>query len=164
MFPLLIQFGFISFSFLPVHLGLKSALFFWTVITQTSFNRILLFHPSHQEMEPPKLDRTFLTTSSQFGERSGGGHLFPVPTQMLRDPLNGAWCDTLRFAGADNELTPCGDGNNFYSSAGLHHLVHFKIPVIGQKSCSSGVVIYRVFFFFTGPPPKKLKYGKPRLG
>ena len=23
--------------------------------------------------------------------------------------------------------------------------------------------IYRVFFF-TGPPPKKLKYGKPRLG
>ena len=100
-------------------------------------------------MEPPKLDRTFLTTSSQFGERSGGGHLFPVPTQMLRDPLNGAWCDTLRFAGADNELTPCGDGNNFYSSAGLHHLVHFKIPLIGQKSCSSGVVIYDHRYIFT---------------
>jgi len=39
--------------------------------------------------------------------------------RAFRDPLNGAWCDTLRFAGADNELTPCGDANNFYSSAGM---------------------------------------------
>ena len=41
-----------------------------------------------------------------------------LSNEMFRDPLNGAWCDSLHFAG-DDELTPCGEGNNFYSSAGI---------------------------------------------
>jgi len=39
--------------------------------------------------------------------------------RAFRDPLNGAWCDTLRFAGEGEEITPCGEGNNFYSCAGM---------------------------------------------
>merc|ERR1719397_2275065 len=39
--------------------------------------------------------------------------------RAFRDPLNGAWCDSLHFADDDDELTPCGEGNNFYSSAGM---------------------------------------------
>ena len=37
-----------------------------------------------------------------------------------RDPLNGAWCDNLYFPDVEEleELTPCGEDNNFYSSAG----------------------------------------------
>ena len=39
---------------------------------------------------------------------------------MIRDPLNGAWCDNLYFPDVEEleELTPCGEDNNFYSSAG----------------------------------------------
>ena len=44
-----------------------------------------------------------------------------IPKQiMIRDPLNGAWCDNLYFPDVEEfeELTPCGEDNNFYSSAG----------------------------------------------
>ena len=34
----------------------------------------------------------------------------------FRDPLNGFYCDTLRFT--SEILTPCGPNNNFYSAAG----------------------------------------------
>ena len=39
---------------------------------------------------------------------------------MVRDPLNGAWCDNLYFPDVEEfeVLTPCGEDNNFYSSAG----------------------------------------------
>ena len=110
------------------------------------FKRAPLFHLP-QEMEPPKSDKTFLTTSSQFGEHSGQVELrlypplhsalqwsdsnaqcsafsfrssSPLKCSLFRDPLNGAWCDSLHFADDDDELTPCGEGNNFYSSAGMH--------------------------------------------
>ena len=52
------------------------------------FKRAPLFHLP-QEMEPPKSDKTFLTTSSQFGEHSGQVELRSYPplhsgvTQML---------------------------------------------------------------------------------
>lgn len=35
----------------------------------------------------------------------------------FRDPLNGFWCDSLWFSTA--ERLSCGEGNNFYSSAGM---------------------------------------------
>jgi len=35
---------------------------------------------------------------------------------QYRDPLNGFWCDTLRFTSGTQ--TPCGPSNNFYSGAG----------------------------------------------
>ena len=34
----------------------------------------------------------------------------------FRDPDNGAWCDTLRLNQVP--MVPCGQNNNFYSSAG----------------------------------------------
>merc|ERR1712223_567862 len=41
--------------------------------------------------------------------------------RAFRDPLNGAWCDNLYFPDVEEfeELTPCGEDNNFYSSAGM---------------------------------------------
>merc|ERR1712012_1181667 len=41
--------------------------------------------------------------------------------RAFRDPLNGAWCDNLYFPDVEEleELTPCGEDNNFYSSVGM---------------------------------------------
>ena len=39
----------------------------------------------------------------------------------FRDPVNGAWCDTLRFPDVSDPsaaVDTCGESNNFYSSAG----------------------------------------------
>ena len=87
-------------------------------------------------MEPQRFDKTFSTTTSTFGEHSGWPPLIPFPltqvfpeTEIIRDPLNGAWCDSLYHPDHPwmdpdkedyEELTPCGEDNNFYSSAGPH--------------------------------------------
>ena len=44
-----------------------------------------------------------------------------------------------------------------------HIQVEFSACTVPKTSFRCSSCLYRVFFF-TGPPPKKFKYGKPRLG
>ena len=56
-------------------------------------------------------------------------------TWIFRDPLNGAWCDSLYHPDHPwldpdveefEEMTPCGPDNNFYSSAGAHFTSDYR--------------------------------------
>ena len=63
---------------------------------------------------------------------------------QFRDPQNGFWCDTLRFP-SSGSLVPCGDHNNFYSSAGtgmglLSEAIFTELGYIDREEANIRVV------------------------
>ena len=71
---------------------------------------------------------------------------------------------TLSFAAVCHSVRPQDSrilGARLIAEMSSHTVAHRYTHTHTHKGFSS--TLYRVFFF-TGTPPKKLKYGKPRLG